>query len=101
MRLAGFALSPAGAESKNVGAIYVKSSDGVYLGKVLGGVFARSRECSDEIQAKVLEVAKDPKAAAIAYGKEFGVCSVCGRELSDPESVERGIGPICADRFGW
>lgn len=24
-----------------------------------------------------------------------GVCCVCGRELTNPESIERGIGPIC------
>jgi Family of unknown function (DUF6011) len=28
-------------------------------------------------------------------------CAVCNRELSDPVSVEAGIGPICAERFGW
>lgn len=101
MRLAGFTLSPASESSANAGAIYVKSSEGTYLGKVLGGVFAKSRECSPELQAKVLEVAKDPKAAAIAYGKEFGVCSICGRELSDQESIDRGVGPTCAERMGW
>lgn len=101
MRMAGFTMSPASESSANAGAIYVKSSEGVYLGKVLGGVFSKSRDCSPELQAKVLEVAKDPKAAAVAYGKEYGVCSVCGRELSDAASVERGIGPVCAERMGW
>jgi hypothetical protein len=101
MRLGGFTVSPAPATGQNAGAIYVKSDDGVYLGKIMAGAFRRSRDCSGELEAKVLEIAKDPKAAAIAYGKQYGVCSVCGRELSDPESVERGIGPICAERFGW
>jgi hypothetical protein len=101
MRLGGFTVSPAPATGQNAGAIYVKSDAGVYLGKIIGGAFRRSRDCSNELESQVLEVAKDPKAAAIAYGKKYGVCSVCGRELSDPESVERGIGPICAERFGW
>jgi hypothetical protein len=26
-----------------------------------------------------------------------GVCSRCGRELTDPESIARGLGPICAE----
>ena len=41
---------------------------------------------------------------AQAYGLEFGVCVVCGRELSDPASVQRGIGPVCAanrDLWVW
>ena len=26
-------------------------------------------------------------------------CSSCGRELTDPESIERGVGPDCAERM--
>lgn len=32
---------------------------------------------------------------AAQMGGETGVCALCGRELTDPESVERGIGPVC------
>lgn len=35
---------------------------------------------------------------AAAFGHQFGVCAVCGATLTDPVSVERGIGPICASR---
>jgi hypothetical protein len=28
-------------------------------------------------------------------GALHGVCCVCGAELTDPESVKRGIGPVC------
>lgn len=31
----------------------------------------------------------------INYGLETGECSICGRELTDPTSIKRGIGPIC------
>lgn len=35
------------------------------------------------------------------YGKKFGTCCLCGRELTNAESVELGIGPICRERaFG-
>jgi len=27
-----------------------------------------------------------------------GKCSRCGRALTDPESIQRGLGPICAER---
>jgi hypothetical protein len=36
---------------------------------------------------------------ACDYGIQFGVCCVCGRELTDETSVARGIGPVCARRF--
>jgi len=28
------------------------------------------------------------------------ICLVCGRRLDDPESVQRGIGPICRQNYG-
>jgi hypothetical protein len=80
--------------------VYVKRGD-LYLGKVLGGRFQKSRDCSPEVALEVVDLAADPQAAAIAYGKKFGKCSVCAKELSDPESVARGIGPVCAERYGW
>ena len=44
-------------------------------------------------------VMADPKAAAILYGKHTGTCGVCGAVLSDPSSVEAGIGPVCETRL--
>lgn len=38
---------------------------------------------------------------AATYGKTFGICALCGRTLTDPVSIERGIGPVCASRAGW
>jgi len=35
---------------------------------------------------------------AKAIGQETGICIVCGAFLTDPKSVERGIGPVCAKR---
>lgn len=32
-------------------------------------------------------------------GKGYGFCIVCGRTLTDPESIANGIGPICANNF--
>lgn len=103
LTLDGFSLAPAGENSRNHGAIYVTEGarGGTYLGKVLAGRFLPVRECTDDIKARVLEAMADPLASAVAYGKKFGRCAVCARELSDPESIERGIGPICAGRMGW
>jgi hypothetical protein len=35
---------------------------------------------------------------AKAMGTRLGVCVICAATLTDPESVERGIGPVCAKR---
>jgi len=102
LRLDTFVFSPAGENSKNAGAIYVKSKgDGVYLGKVMGGRLFTSRDCTPEAAERITAVASDPKQSAVAYGMKFGSCSVCGRQLTDSDSVARGIGPICASNYGW
>lgn len=36
---------------------------------------------------------------ATKFGHLHGVCLVCCRTLTDPESVKRGIGPVCATKF--
>jgi hypothetical protein len=35
---------------------------------------------------------------AKAWGAQFGTCCVCAALLTDPESVARGIGPVCGSR---
>lgn len=44
-------------------------------------------------------IAEDPKGALVAYGRRTGSCGLCGRKLTDPESVELGIGPICLSKL--
>lgn len=35
----------------------------------------------------------------MGFGQLFGTCGVCGIVLTDPESIERGIGPVCMKKF--
>lgn len=35
------------------------------------------------------------------YGKTTGQCAICGRVLTNEESIERGIGPICAEKVNF
>jgi hypothetical protein len=101
LRIAGIKFSCAPATGNNPGAVYVKDGD-TYIGKVLrDGKFIQSRDCNDEQQRRVFEVAADPKTSAIAHGIKTGECSICGAELTNKESITRGIGPICAGRYGW
>ena len=39
--------------------------------------------------------------AAAAFGKLTGTCCVCMRTLTNEESIERGIGPVCLVKAGW
>ena len=95
-------ISPAGENSSNRGALYVKNkATDLYLGKVQNGQFYASRDCSASAKDEVTKLLNDPMAYAEAYGKQTGHCCICSRELTDPQSVARGIGPICADKFGW
>ncbi len=68
---------------------------------VWSAVYADGRACDEETKRSILEVAADPKQAAIAYGKQYGTCACCGRDLTDPASVALGIGPVCASKWGW
>jgi hypothetical protein len=52
--------------------------------------------------AILAQIAKDGVQAAMErYGRELGHCGHCGRTLTNDESRERGIGPVCAGKIGW
>ena len=103
LRIADVQFSLAPAAGRNAGCIYVvRASDDTYLGKITPeDKFLTSRDCTAADSETVARVAADPAAAATAHGHEYGYCSCCGRELTNPESVARGIGPVCASRWGW
>ena len=52
-----------------------------------------------EVNAALIAIERDPEAAAVLHGHASGRCSICNRDLTDPASIERGIGPICAEKF--
>lgn len=95
-----FSLAP--ATGRNPGAVYCKSrSTGEYLGKIADGRFSGSFACTPAQLEDIRQAAVDPKAAALRYAKETNRCSVCDALLTDPVSKANGIGPICAQKFGW
>lgn len=98
LRMSGFAVKPAKATGKHPGSLYVTEGE-TYLGRVAGGKFLRMDCCSQETADKVAALIADPMAAIKATGQEVGSCAICGLELTDPESLERGVGPICAERL--
>lgn len=49
--------------------------------------------------AALKAIAKDPGAAAIAFGHRTGSCSKCGKELDVNLSRLMGIGPVCVKHW--
>lgn len=101
IRFDGFFCYPASESSVNAGGVYVKSDEKAYLGKIKDGRFVKSYDCSADLADKIARVMADPLQEAIAYGKQTGNCAICGRFLENSESVQRGIGPICAANYGF
>lgn len=58
-----------------------------------------SQAQSDTILKRIEEAG--PREAAIRYGHELGKCSLCNRTLTNNDSIEAGIGPVCARNVGW
>lgn len=97
-RAAELAFSLAPANGKNSGAVYVKRGPD-YQGKIADGKFIPSNGCHTATADAVVRVSSDPRGEAVKHGNITGRCSCCGRELSDPISIEMGIGPICASNW--
>lgn len=100
-RAEGVVISRAPTNGRNAGALYVKSVNDEYLGKIVNNVFQPTYEARQQHTAdKLIEIAKNPLEAAVRYGRLTGSCSCCGRALTDKNSVAAGIGPICATKWG-
>jgi len=95
------AFRPGSIGSTWEGMLFVKSHDDRKLGHIKGGKFFRKFECTDAEAAAIVTVAADPETAVVAFAKAFSRCGVCGQTLLNDVSIARGIGPICAEKFGW
>jgi hypothetical protein len=97
VRLPGITLSTVN-RGANIGCVYVYENNQYVakintLGVLMGNVSDDVKNLLEDANDNLLQLAK-------IYGHESGSCSICGRTLNDPLSVQMGIGPICANRFG-
>jgi hypothetical protein len=90
------------ADDNSVGFFLVQKG----TGKWDGYTFLKRQAGDEELPVKgaargqiMAAIEKNPKAAAVLYGTELGVCGMCGKALTDPESRAIGIGPVCATKF--
>lgn len=100
-RAEGLKISLAPTTGANAGALYVKTENDEYIGKVADGRFFGTREATDEHKTALSVIAESPRDAAIRYGRRTGSCACCGRVLSNHQSIELGIGPVCAEKWGF
>ena len=108
-----FTFSMAPAHGNNPGAIYVKDN-GQYVGKIPAGAstFAPGRDFDQSRLPALVEAMSDPAKAVKADAARRAKmlledptmsipCGCCGLTLTNPESIARGIGPICAGKWGF
>jgi len=101
-------IKPAPATGRNPGCLYV-SEGGTYVCRLDGQsvVFgltwfrASNVETRQDLLTQLQALCADPAGAAAAHGHHTGRCSCCAALLTDPVSIARGIGPICAGRWGF
>ena len=99
-------LSRAGPNSRNPGHINVTDGrpygDNRYYGRIdpEGRAFLRN-DIPPKIEAELVAINDDPAEAIRVTGTRTGQCCCCGRELTNPVSIENGIGPICANGWGF
>ena len=68
-----------------------------FINEHLGDRKASIRNRAEKL-AVLTAISNDSEALA-RFGKELGICGVCGRTLTDEESRELGIGPICRNKM--
>lgn len=78
-------------DSRWFGYVFVKVQAGDELYPVKG----------EAAQVVLRKIAEDPEAAMLLYGREIGKCGHCGRTLTNEESREAGIGPICRGKVAF
>ncbi len=97
------------ATGTNAGGCWVNLSSPTMVGYVLGGKITPSGEflvINNEVCAKqdlikyFTTVDNNFEIAVKDYGFITSSCSICGLTLTDPKSIERGIGPVCAEKYG-
>jgi hypothetical protein len=53
----------------------------------------------DVLRALIAELEANPLVAAMKYGKLSGRCCSCGRDITHPDSIDAGMGPVCRAKF--
>lgn len=76
--------------------------DGKYYGTLEHpNTFTFIGKKQDAVNALLKLLCTDPEKTCRVMGLQTGICCCCGAKLTNAESVELGIGPICRGRWGF
>jgi hypothetical protein len=97
------------AMGTNAGGCWINLSSVFSEGAILGGqitpdgelrIFDRGIFDKQAMIDYFVAINENFELAVKDYGSIMSSCSICGIPLTDPKSIERGIGPICAEKYG-
>lgn len=74
---------------------------GYYGGFRDDGTFRPTQHCKPEFIELLQKVEDNGLAAVAEIGLATGHCCICGRVLTNEDSIRGGIGPICGEKVGW
>jgi hypothetical protein len=66
-----------------------------------GAIRPNGTSTSPQAVAILKRITAEAEEAMLRYGRELGVCGHCGRTLTNDESRELGIGPICREKMSF
>lgn len=94
----------AGRNSKYAGSVMVTDGEpfgsNKWYGWIKDGIFHATEKCREATTELVKQLSDDFETALDEYGLKTGRCACCNRKLTAEESTNRGVGPVCAARFG-
>lgn len=67
-----------------------------FFWKNAGSVGARTKDALSTL----MNADAGGRSSFLDLTHKAGLCKMCGRMLTDPESIQRGIGPVCDKNFG-
>lgn len=97
-----------GTDHDGVNQIRFYKVDRPTQGRWAGYTFVKRLVSDEEVRISFGEtkdvltrIAGHEQEAMELFGRETATCGHCGRRLTNDESRERGIGPVCAGKMGW
>lgn len=98
-------LTRAGAKSQMAGCINITDGEAYGQNKFYGRITpdgkALYRDAPASVIAMLTAFNENPKAEILVQGRRTGRCCCCHRKLTDPVSIANGIGPVCAENWGF
>lgn len=87
------------ADGDDIFRVKISKSGNWYAQRAIKPMPGSGRKSLDwEYLGKRVNLANARQLSEAEAGKYLGYCIRCNAELTDPESIERGMGPICATR---